>query len=135
MVVPFPLGQVTLDQDTQQRDTQFIKNRDKFIRGLVASNPDNFLYNFRDAFGQPQPDGAQQLGGWDSQTTRLRGHATGHYLSAIAQAYAGSAYDKELQANFLRKMNYIVDTLYDLSQKSGRPSASVSQLASRFVVG
>lgn len=118
----FPLSLVVLEPDTHGRPTPFIRNRDKFIRGLAASNPDNFLYNFRDAFGQPQPAGAQQLEGWDNQTTRLRGHASGHYLSAIAQAYASTTYDKELRANFLQKMNYLIDTLYDLSQKSGKPA-------------
>jgi uncharacterized protein len=118
----FSLSQVVLDRDASGRDTPFIRNRDKFIRGLAASNPDNFLYNFRDAFGQPQPAGAEQLEGWDNQTTRLRGHASGHYLSAIAQAYASTTYDEALRANFLQKMNYLIDTLYDLSQKSGRPA-------------
>jgi uncharacterized protein len=118
----FPLSQVTLDRDTQGRDTPFIRNRDKFIRGLAASNPDSFLYNFRETFGQPQPPGVKQLGGWDDQTTRLRGHATGHYLSAIAQAYASTTYDEGLRSNFLQKMNYLVDTLYDLSRMSGRPA-------------
>jgi DUF1680 family protein len=121
---PFSLSQVVLEPDTKGRPTPFMRNRDKFIRGLAASNPDNFLYNFRDAFGQPQPAGAQQLEGWDNQTTRLRGHASGHYLSAIAQAYASTTYDKELRANFLQKMNYLIDTLYDLSQKSGKPATA-----------
>ncbi len=121
-VEPFPLGQVVLDRDTQGRDTPFIKNRDKFLRGLAATDPDRFLYNFRDAFGQKQPEGVKPLGGWDNQTTRLRGHATGHYLSAIAQAYAGTTHDEALRAEFLRKMNYLIDTLYDLSRKSGRPA-------------
>jgi DUF1680 family protein len=124
LVEPFPLSQVTLDRDTGGRETPFIRNRDKFIKGLAASNPDNFLYNFRDAFGQPQPAGARQLEGWDNQTTRLRGHASGHYLSAIAQAYASTTYDPEVRANFLQKMNYLIDTLYDLSQKSGKPAKS-----------
>jgi hypothetical protein len=124
LVEAFPLSQVTLDPDTQGRATPFIRNRDKFVRGLAASNPDNFLYNFRDAFGQPQPAGAKQLEGWDNQTTRLRGHASGHYLTAIAQAYASTTYDKELRATFLQKMNYLIDTLYDLSQKSGRPATA-----------
>jgi DUF1680 family protein len=119
-VESFPLGQVVLDPDTKGRATPFIKNRDKFIKGLAATNPDSFLYNFRDAFGQPQPAGIAQLGGWDNQTTRLRGHASGHYLSAIAQAYAGTTYDPALRANFLRKMNYLIDTLHDLAQKSGK---------------
>jgi DUF1680 family protein len=118
----FALSDVVLDRDTKGRDTPFIRNRDKFIRGLAASNPDDFLYNFRDAFGQPQPAGATALEGWDNQTTRLRGHASGHYLSAIAQAYASTTYDEALRANFLQKMNYLIDTLYDLSQKSGRPA-------------
>lgn len=117
----FSLGQVVLNQDTQQRDTPFVKNRNKFIRTLAQSNPDRFLYMFRDAFGQPQPAGTEPLDGWDNQTTRLRGHATGHYLSALAQAYASSTYDPNLQTNFLRKMNYVIDTLYDLAQKSGKP--------------
>jgi DUF1680 family protein len=122
LIEPFPLGQVVLDRDTRGRDTPFIKNRDKFLRGLAATDPDRFLYNFRDAFGQKQPEGVKPLGGWDSQTTRLRGHATGHYLSAIVQAYAGTTYDEPLRAEFLRKMNTLIDTLYDLSRKSGRPA-------------
>jgi uncharacterized protein len=117
----FPLGQVVLNQDESGRDTPFIKNRNKFILGLARTDPNSFLYNFRDAFGQTQPEGVRPLGGWDSQTTRLRGHGSGHYMSAIAQAYASTTYDESLHANFLQKMNYMIDTLYDLSQKSGKP--------------
>lgn len=122
LVEAFPLDRVALDRDSRGRDTPFIKNRDKFFRGLAASNPDNFLYNFRETFGEPQPEGAAPLEGWDNQTTRLRGHASGHYLSAIAQAYASTGYDPALQAIFLKKMNYVVNTLFALSRKSGQPS-------------
>lgn len=118
---PFPLGQVVLNPDQEGRPTPFMKNRDKFIKGLSETDPNSFLYNFRDAFGQKQPAGVHPLGGWDSQTTRLRGHASGHYLSAIAQAYASTAYDAELRVNFSKKMNYMIDVFYDLSQKSGKP--------------
>jgi len=117
----FKLGQVVLNQDASGRDSQFIKNRDKFVTELAKTNPDNFLYMFRNAFGQPQPEGARALGGWDNQATRLRGHASGHYLSALAQAYTSTVYDDALHAKFLEKMNYMIDTLYDLSQKSGNP--------------
>lgn len=122
LVEPFALDRVVLNRDAQGRDTAFIKNRDKFLRGLAATNVDSFLYNFRDTFGVPQPAGAQALQGWDNQTTRLRGHASGHYLTAIAQAYASTGYDPALQAMFLQKMNYLVDTLHDLSQRSGKPA-------------
>jgi DUF1680 family protein len=114
----FRLDQVVLNADYHNHDTKFIENRDKFITGLAKTNPDNFLYMFRNAFGQPQPEGAIPLEGWDSQETKLRGHATGHYLSAIAQAYAGIGYDPSLHANFADKMEYMVNTL------SGRPKTS-----------
>lgn len=120
-VEPFLLEQVVLNHNKQGRDTPFIKNRDKFVRALAKANPDSFLYMFRNAFGQIQPPGARPLHGWDSQTTRLRGHASGHYLSALAQAYASASYDKILQANFAEKMDYLIDTLYDLSRMSGTP--------------
>ena len=118
----FGLGQVLLNPDLEGRPSPFMKNRDKFFQGLAQTDPDSFLYNFRDAFGQAQPEGVRPLRGWDSQTTRLRGHASGHYLTAIAQACASTGYDSELQANFSQKMNYMIDVLYDLSQKSGKPA-------------
>ena len=121
LLEPFPLGQVVLDPDNQQRKTPLIRNRDKFVQSLAETDPDRFLYMFRDAFGRPQPEGAKPLGGWDSQTTKLRGHASGHYLSAIAQAYASASYDPRLQATFRAKMDYLIETLHDLSRRSGKP--------------
>ena len=117
----FNPDQVILNTDVHNRNTKFIENRDKFLTGLAATNPDNFLYMFRNAFGQEQPEGAEPMGVWDSQLIKLRGHATGHYLSALAQAYAGTGYDASLQANFEAKMEYMVNTLYDLSHLSGQP--------------
>jgi len=116
----FHLDQVSLNTDAHDHETKFIENRDKFISTLATTDPNSFLYMFRHAFGQKQPEGAKPLGVWDSQDTKLRGHATGHYLTAIAQAYASTGYDKTLQANFSEKMEYMVNTLYELSQLSGR---------------
>ncbi|MES2003491.1 MAG: beta-L-arabinofuranosidase domain-containing protein [Bacteroidota bacterium] len=116
----FNLNQVSLKTDAHGHETKFIENRDKFILTLAKTDPNSFLYMFRHAFGQKQPEGAKPLGVWDSQNTKLRGHGTGHYLTAIAQAYAGTGYDKALQANFSEKMEYMVNTLYELSQLSGK---------------
>ena len=121
-LAPFELNQVSLDTDGYGHQTKFIENRDKFINTLAKTNPDDFLYMFRNAFGQEQPEGAEPLGVWDSQETKLRGHATGHYLTAIAQAYASTSYDKSLQAIFAKKMEYMVNSLYELSQLSGQPA-------------
>jgi DUF1680 family protein len=126
----FSLDQVQLIDDVHNNKTKFIENRDKFISVLSRTNPDNFLYMFRNAFGQEQPEGAEPLGVWDSQETKLRGHATGHYLSAIAQAYASTGYDASLHANFAEKMEYMVNTLYELSQMSGKPKTAGGEFVS-----
>jgi DUF1680 family protein len=120
----FSLDRVILNTDLQNHNTKFIENRNKFLTVLANTNPDNFLYMFRNAFGQEQPEGAKPLGGWDSQLTKLRGHATGHYLSAIAQAYAGAGYDPVLQSVFASRMEYAVNTLYRLLQLSGQPKTA-----------
>lgn len=118
----FPLDRVVLREAPDGQESLFVQDRDKFVRTLARTHPDDFLFVFREAFGRRQPEGAKALGVWDSQDTKLRGHATGHYLSALAQAYAGCGRDKELQAVLLQKMNYTVDALYDLAQASGKPA-------------
>ncbi|WP_254529697.1 MULTISPECIES: beta-L-arabinofuranosidase domain-containing protein [unclassified Sphingobacterium] len=123
-LLPFELSQVSLNADSHNEETKFIENRDKFVNTLAKTDPNSFLYMFRHAFGQKQPAGAIPLGVWDSQDTKLRGHATGHYLTAIAQAYASTAYDKTLQDNFAQKMDYMVNTLYDLAQLSGKAKSN-----------
>jgi uncharacterized protein len=126
----FDLEHVSLNTDIHNQNTKFIENRDKFLKGLAVANPDNFLYMFRNAFGQEQPRGAEAPGGWDSQQTKLRGHSTGHYLSAIAQAYAGTGYNESLRAKFADRMEYMVNTLYELSQLSGRPGSAGGEYVS-----
>ena len=44
LLEPFPLGQVVLNLDKQQRRTPLIKNRDKFVQTLAKTDPDRFLY-------------------------------------------------------------------------------------------
>ena len=46
----FKLNQVSLNTDIHAHDTKFIQNRDKFTKELAKTNPDNFLYMFRNAF-------------------------------------------------------------------------------------
>jgi DUF1680 family protein len=62
---------------------------------------DRLLYNFRQNAGLPVGD-AVPFGGWEAPAdgkrgTELRGHFTGHYLSAIAQLYASTG-DKAAKA-------------------------------------
>src|SRR5690348_13015948 len=49
---------------------------------LLAQDPDRLLHTFRITAGLPTT--AEPLGGWEAPVNELRGHYTGHYLSALA---------------------------------------------------
>jgi DUF1680 family protein len=53
---------------------------------LLAIDPERLLHTFRITAGLPSS--AEPLGGWEAPANELRGHFTGHYLSACALMYA-----------------------------------------------
>jgi hypothetical protein len=55
---------------------------------LLSLSVDQLLHNFRVTAGLPSK--ATPLQGWESPTTELRGHFTGHYMSACALMYAST---------------------------------------------
>jgi uncharacterized protein len=55
-------------------------------RFLMALDPDRLLHMFRVTAGLPSS--AEPLGGWEAPDNELRGHYTGHYLSACALMWA-----------------------------------------------
>jgi DUF1680 family protein len=80
--IPFRLGDVRLldgpFRDAMIRDQEY----------LLSLPEDRLLHNFRVTAGLPST--AQPLGGWEAPDVELRGHAVGHYLSAVSIMYAGS---------------------------------------------
>jgi len=94
----------------------FSDNMARDIRYLKYLDCDRMLYNFRKTFGIPTD--AEPIFGWDAPDGLLRGHSTGHYLSALAIAYSASG-DEEL----LRKLNYMITELHTL-QKMAKGSAA-----------
>lgn len=103
---PFALGEVKL------LPSVFTTARDADIKYLLAIEPDRLLSQFRAHSGlKPK---AERYGGWESEG--LAGHTLGHYLSACAIEYAVSG-----QAEFLKRVNYIVDELQacQLARKTG----------------
>ena len=80
---PLPLGSVRLTGDNR-----LTRNRDLDIDHLLTLDVRQQLYNYRDTYGLPT-DGYPEADGWDSPTTKLKGHGSGHYMSALAQAWAG----------------------------------------------
>ncbi|HET7470476.1 MAG TPA: beta-L-arabinofuranosidase domain-containing protein [Gemmatimonadales bacterium] len=63
-------------------------------RFLLAQDPDRLLHMFRLTAGLPST--AEPLGGWEAPDNELRGHYTGHYLSALALMSASQG-DGELK--------------------------------------
>jgi uncharacterized protein len=80
--VPFGLDEVRLldgpFRDAMIRDQEY----------LLSLDQDRLLHNFRVTAGLPST--AQPLGGWEAPDVELRGHAVGHYLSAVSIMYAST---------------------------------------------
>ena len=94
----FNLSDISLDGD----NTIFAQNMGRDLEYLKIMDADRMLYNFRLAFGQ-DTKGAEPLTGWEEPTGLLRGHSTGHFLSALAQAYASTG-----ESDYKDKMDYMV---------------------------
>ncbi|ERL63864.1 beta-L-arabinofuranosidase domain-containing protein [Schleiferilactobacillus shenzhenensis] len=99
-VVGEPLKNVRLIDDTPEKRAQ-----DRRLRFLLTVDDDQMLYNFRSAAGL-DTQGAPAMIGWDTPDSNLRGHTTGHYLSALALCYAATG-NQDIQ----NKLTYMVQEL------------------------
>ena len=101
---PLPLGRVRLIGDNR-----LTANRDLDVRNLLSLDITQMLYNYRDTYGLPT-EGYTEAAGWDSPTTKLKGHGSGHYMSALAFAYAGTD-DPALRSALKDRIRRMVDEL------------------------
>ena len=101
---PLPLGSVRLIGDNR-----LTSNRDLDIRALLALDVTQQLYNYRDTYGL-STEGYTESDGWDSPHTKLKGHGTGHYLSALAFAYASTS-DPEIRRQVLDRIRRMVNEM------------------------
>ena len=101
---PLPLDKVTIDGDNR-----LTHNRDLDIEQLLSLDVRQQLYNYRDTYGLPT-EGYPEADGWDSPTTKLKGHGSGHYMSAMAMAYA-SCPDAAKRARLKENLRTMVDEL------------------------
>ena len=90
--------------------TVFWENRERDIEYLKSINADQMLYNFRKAAGLDTKQAPAMIG-WDSPDGNLRGHTTGHYLSAIALCYRETK-DEEV----LKKIESMIDGLAECQE-------------------
>jgi DUF1680 family protein len=100
VVTDFPLDQVTLG------DGLFASHRDLMLNFASNYSADNMLFNFRTNAGLPNPPGAQPVGVWDTPTGNLRGHSAGHFMTLLAQAYAGNG-----DTSYKDKLDYMVTAM------------------------
>jgi DUF1680 family protein len=121
---PFDLHDVRLRPGIQL--TGLETNR-RFMLGL---DPDRLLHTFRLTAGLPTS--AQPLGGWEAPDNELRGHFTGHYMSACALMWAQTG-DATVKARGAQ----IVSELAKCQQKlgSGYLSAFPTELFDRLKAG
>ena len=76
-----PLADVSLSGDNR-----LTWNRDLALREICSWDVAQQLYNYRDTYNMPTA-GYPVSDGWDAPYCKLKGHGSGHYMSAIAQAY------------------------------------------------
>jgi len=108
---PLPLSAVRLTGDNR-----LTGNRDLDVRQLLSLDVTQYLYNYRDTYGLPT-EGYTRPAGWDSTDTKLKGHGTGHYLSALAFAYAGTD-DPALRDSLLVRIRRMVDELRTCQERT-----------------
>ena len=110
---PVPLNKVTLTGDNR-----LTSNRDLAIREIISWDVTQQLYNYRDTYGF-STEGYTVSDGWDSPTTKLKGHGSGHYMSALAFAFA-SATDPEQKEILRARMTRMVDELRECQADTGK---------------
>ena len=115
----FNLNDISLDK-IGENGSILTQNRERDIVYLKLLDNKQMLYNFYKTFGEDDViANVTPLGGWDAPGGLLRGHSTGHYVSALSLAYASTG-DAELKA----KLDNMVSELRRLQKKSkGDPAA------------
>lgn len=98
-VRPFRLDQVRLDEGLLQEKRDRVKD---FIR---TYDERRFLVLFNGVAGRPNISDVTPPGGWEDGGL-LSGHWTGHYMSALSQAYADKG-----EAIFKSKLDWMVSEL------------------------
>jgi uncharacterized protein len=113
-------------------NSSWVKHREDLNTEYLKSlDPDRLLHNFRINAGLPSD--AQPLEGWEAPYIGLRGHFTGHYLSAVANLV-----EKYRDPLLTERLNYMVEELDKCQQALGNgylsafPESDFDTLETRF---
>ncbi|MCR4994538.1 MAG: glycoside hydrolase family 127 protein [Bacteroidales bacterium] len=116
VALPLPLNRVHINGSSQGGENRLTHNRDMDIDQLLSLDVKQQLYNYRDTYGLPT-EGYPVADGWDSPTTKLKGHGSGHYMSAMAMAYA-SCTDQTKRARLKENLRTMVDELRSCQERT-----------------
>ena len=108
---PLPLSAVKITGDNR-----LTSNRNLDVEEILKWDVAQQLYNYRDTYGLPT-DGYPESDGWDSPTTKLKGHGSGHYMSALAFAYS-SVQDANLKGKLLERIERMVNELRECQERT-----------------
>lgn len=108
---PLPLGKVHITGNNR-----LTSNRELDINAILSWDISQQLYNYRDTYGLPT-EGYTVSDGWDSPTTKLKGHGSGHYMSALAFAYA-STQNHSQKAELLLRIERMVNELRECQERT-----------------
>ena len=106
-----PLNQVSIDGENR-----LTWNRELDIDQLISLPVKQQLYNYRDTYGL-STEGYPEADGWDSPTTKLKGHGSGHYMSAMAFAFA-SCQDQAKKTILRQNIKTMVDELRQCQERT-----------------
>ena len=112
---PLPLGDVYLE-----RGNRLSNNQELDIKTILSWDVTQQLYNYRDTYGLPT-EGYTEADGWDSPTTKLKGHGSGHYMSALAFAFASCSErgNRDKEKNELReRIRRMVNELRECQERT-----------------
>ena len=115
---PFDLEQVRL------LPGPFLRAMELDQKYLLALDPDRLLHMFRINAGLPSS--ARPLGGWEAPRVEVRGHFTGHYLSACALMFASTGDER-----FKARGEHVLAGLAECQKKLG--SGYLSAFPGEFI--
>lgn len=105
----------------------FQGNQQRNLAYLLFLDPDRMLRSFRVNYGLPVR--AMPIGGWENPASKIRGHVTGHLLSALAWAYAGTNATDPARRALQAKGDYLVAQLASLQARASEAGYSYGYLS------
>lgn len=122
-------------------DSPFKQNMERDSKWIMSLKTDRLLHSFRTSAGvwaglEGGYSSVKKLGGWESLDCELRGHSTGHILSALSYLYAstGDEIYKLKSDSLVKRLGEVQEALLKNGQ-NGYLSAYPENLIDRNIAG